>query len=289
MRHLLAAAIIAMTPSLAAAQEPIRLYAAGSLRAAMLDIADAFNRQSGVKVTATFGASGLLRERIEQGEPAEIFASADLGHPTTLSQAGKGGPVVVFARNRLCALARSDIGATPTTLLDRMLDPQVRLGTSTPKADPCGDYAWALFEKAEKLRPGAYANLDAKALKLVGGPNSPTPPTDRSLYALMMEAKQADLFLTYCTNASQAAKEVTSLRVVRGAGRAGGRCRLRDRRPYQGAARGRAIRVFRFIARRADDSRQSWVHARRPARSGQLIHGTIMKLSAHTALKGSRT
>jgi ABC-type molybdate transport system substrate-binding protein len=214
MRHLLAAAVLAMIASSASAQEPIRLYAAGSLKAAMLDIADAFAKQTGTKVVGTFGASGLLRERIEKGEPAEVFASADLGHPTTLNHGGKAGPVVVFTRNRLCALARADLNVTPLTLLDRMLDPQVKLGTSTPKADPSGDYAWALFEKAEKLGAGSFATLEAKALKLVGGPNSPAPPADRSLYGVMMENKQADIFLSYCTNAAQAAKEVPSLRVV---------------------------------------------------------------------------
>jgi ABC-type molybdate transport system substrate-binding protein len=61
MRRLLVAAVVAMMPSVAAAQEPIRLYAAGSLRAAMLEIADAFASQGGMKVAGTFGASGLLR------------------------------------------------------------------------------------------------------------------------------------------------------------------------------------------------------------------------------------
>ena len=46
-----------------------------------------------------------------------------------------------------------------------MLDPEVRLGTSTPKADPSGDYAWQLFEQADALRPGSFATLDAKALQ----------------------------------------------------------------------------------------------------------------------------
>src|SRR5690606_17454898 len=39
--------------------------------------------------------------------------------------------------------------------------------TSTPKSDPSGDYAWQAFQRAEQVKPGAYAVLDAKALKLV--------------------------------------------------------------------------------------------------------------------------
>jgi ABC-type molybdate transport system substrate-binding protein len=91
----------------------------------------------------------------------------------------------------------------------------VRLGTSTPQADPSGDYAWALFRRAERVRAGSYALLDAKALKLTGGPDSPkAPPAGRNTYGWVMEQGQADVFLTYCTNAVLARREVPQLRVV---------------------------------------------------------------------------
>ena len=88
-----------------AAQE-VRLYAAGSLRGALTELGQVFQRETGVAVEGTFGASGLLRERIEQGEPAEVFASANMEHPRALEKAGRGGPVRLFARNQLCALVR---------------------------------------------------------------------------------------------------------------------------------------------------------------------------------------
>jgi molybdate transport system substrate-binding protein len=213
MRARLALAVI-MASQAATAQEPVRLYAAGSLRAALNEVAAAFTAATGTKVVAEYGASGLLRERIEKGEPAQVFASADTGHPESLAEAGKAGPVAVFARNRLCALAAPSLKVTSAMLLDRMLDPAVKLGTSTPKADPSGDYAWQLFEKAERLRPGAYQTLSGKALQFVGGPSSPPPPRDRSAYAHALASGQADLFLTYCTNATQARAEVPGLQIV---------------------------------------------------------------------------
>jgi molybdate transport system substrate-binding protein len=96
-------------------------------------------------------------------------------HPQALAKAGKAGPVVLFARNRLCALARPEVAVTVDTLLDRMLDPGVTLGTSTPHADPSGDYAWEVFRRAETLRPGSQARLEAKARQLVGGPTPGGP------------------------------------------------------------------------------------------------------------------
>src|SRR5215472_2926307 len=190
-------AAMALSGHAAAQGEPVRVYAAGSLTAAMTAMAEAFTASGGPPVTTVFGASGLLRERIEKGEVAAVFASADVDHPETLARAGKSEPPVVFARNRLCALAAPGVDATTATLLERMLDPGVKLGTSTPKADPSGDYAWQLFEKAEAIRPGAFAILDAKALKLVGGAvESPQPPNGRSIYAALIAERKADIFLT---------------------------------------------------------------------------------------------
>ncbi len=214
MRRLLLAVALTMAPALAGAQEPLRLYAAGSLRASLTEVSEAFTRDQGAKVALTFGASGLLRERIEKGEPAEVFASADMQHPTTLMKAGKAGPVTLFVRNQLCGLAQPGLAVSPAALLDRRLDPTVKLGTSTPRNDPSGDYTWVLFEKAEKLRSGAFKALDAKALKLVGAADSPQPPAGRTAYGWLMGEKKADLFLTYCTNAILATREVPGLQMV---------------------------------------------------------------------------
>lgn len=214
MTRWLLAAVFTMAASSLQAQEPVRLYAAGSLRAALTDVTNAFTQDQGPKVAATFDASGLLRERIEKGEPAEVFASADMQHPATLMKSGKAGPVTLFVRNQLCALVQPGLSVTSATLLDRLLDPAIRVGTSTPKSDPSGDYTWVLFEKAEKLKAGSFKTLDAKALKLVGAADSPRPPAGRTAYGWLMSDKKADLFITYCTNAILAAREVPGLEIV---------------------------------------------------------------------------
>ena len=194
--------------------DPVQVYAAGSLRDALTEIARDHEARMGQKVVLTFAASGLLRERIEQGAPAQVFASADTKHPQRLANQGQWQAPVIFTRNTLCALAQSAVAVTPDTLLSTMLQPQVRLGISTPKADPAGDYAWALFQKADALQPGATARLEAKALQLTGGANSAQAPAGRNTYAWVMEQNRADVFLTYCTNAVAARAEVPSLQVV---------------------------------------------------------------------------
>ena len=193
---------------------PVQVYAAGSLREVFTAIASEHEARTREKIVLTFGASGLLRERIEKGEPAQVFASADTDHPRRLAEQGGWQPPVVFTRNALCALTSDKLAATPATLLATMLQPSVRVGISTPKADPAGDYAWALFGKADALQSGATARLQGKALKLTGGADSPKPPPGRGTYAWVMDQGQADVFLTYCTNAVSAQKEVPRLRIV---------------------------------------------------------------------------
>jgi molybdate transport system substrate-binding protein len=193
---------------------PLQVYAAGSLREAFTAIAADYEARTGQKIALTFGASGLLRERIEKGEGAQVFASADTDHPARLAERGGWQAPQVFTRNSLCALTAAHLDATPATLLATMLRADVRVGTSTPRADPSGDYAWALFRRADAVQPGAYAALDAKARKLTGGADSPKPPAGRGTYAWVMDDGRADLFLTYCTNAVAAQKEVPRLKIV---------------------------------------------------------------------------
>jgi molybdate transport system substrate-binding protein len=193
------------------ASDPVLLHAAGSLRGALTEVTQAFEKSSSSKVQARFGASGLLRDEIAGGAKAEVFASANMEHPQALADARRSGPVVLFARNRLCALVRPGLAVT---LLDRMLDPQIKLGTSTPKADPSGDYAFAAFAKAEAVRPNVRTVLESKALQLTGGPTSAAPPGGRSPYGWHMAEGRADIFLAYCTAARDAEKENPGLQTI---------------------------------------------------------------------------
>lgn len=196
------------------AMEKIIVLAAGSLRAPLTDLGHDYEKTHGVQVAFTFGASGLLRDRILTGEPADVFASANMAHPRALIDSGWAREVQPLARNILCVLARPGVAITTDTVLSVLLDPAVSVGISTPGADPGGDYAWEVFQRADAVRPGVFATLSAKARQLTGGLASPPPPSDRSVYGQLIAAGAADLFLTYCTNARLAARENSTLQVV---------------------------------------------------------------------------
>jgi molybdate transport system substrate-binding protein len=205
-------AVIAMTGP--AASETVQLHAAGSLKGALTDVAKAYEASTGSKVEAKYGPSGLLKNEITGGARADVFASANMEHPQALHDEKKSGPVIRFARNKLCALVRPGLALDSASLLKHMLDPNVKLGTSTPKADPSGDYAFEVFRKADAIKPGAQAVLEKKALQLTGGAASATPPSGRTAYGWHVAEGRADIFLTYCTNALAAQKEDSRQQIV---------------------------------------------------------------------------
>lgn len=211
---LAALGLVAAPPARADDASPVRVLAAGSLRAAIGQVGDAFTHRFHAKVENGFGPSGSLRERIEKGGPADLFVSADMGNPRALSQAGKAGPVVLFARNRLCAFVRPGLSVTSDSLLETMVDPHIKLGTSTPKADPAGDYTWRMFDKANAVRPGSRALLESKALKLVGGPDSAAPPAGTDVFAWHLREGRADVFIGYCSATASFTKDLPGGTVV---------------------------------------------------------------------------
>jgi molybdate transport system substrate-binding protein len=201
----------------APAQTVLTVHAAGSLRAALTEVAQAFEVQTpGSSVRLVFGASGLLKDRLQGGEASDVFASANMEHPQALVATGRAESANAFARNALCGLSKATFELQGDTLVARLLDPRVRIGISTPRADPSGDYAFQMFERVESAGVGPTGSaevLKGKALQLTGGPNSAPPPADRNIYGVLVVAGAADMFITYCTSAAVAAAEQPTLKV----------------------------------------------------------------------------
>jgi ABC-type molybdate transport system substrate-binding protein len=217
MRTLLSSLVVLCIVAMSSpgAAEPAQVYAAGSLSTVVPLLIKSSGLDASSFAAPTFGPSGGLRERIEKGEPVDLFLSADTEHPRTLAKAKPQTLVIPFARNNLCLFARSSLGLTQSNALDKMLDPSVRLATSTPVLDPGGDYAFAAFKRAEAVHPGAEAMLAQKALKLFVGPTAMTPMPGHSLAGSILLADKADLLLVYCSGKEQTARDVPDLSVVR--------------------------------------------------------------------------
>jgi molybdate transport system substrate-binding protein len=75
----LAVALAASASSPASAQpSSLTVFAAASMRNALDDINAAFTKRTNIKPIASYAATSALMRQIEQGAPADIFASADL-------------------------------------------------------------------------------------------------------------------------------------------------------------------------------------------------------------------
>jgi molybdate transport system substrate-binding protein len=96
---LLLAAPAASAKSHGATRAQLTVYAAASLTNAF----PAIDRNE----KYSFGGSNTLAAQIEQGAPADVFASANMTFPTKLFQEGDCSKPVAFARNRLVIVVPS--------------------------------------------------------------------------------------------------------------------------------------------------------------------------------------
>ncbi len=197
-----AACAALLSAATAAQAAPLTLYAAGSLNAALTTVTNDFTAATGTPVATNFLSSGTLRQQIEAGARPDVFASADVGNPAALQAEGLAGPVINFASNRIVAVVRSNEGINQANLLTSLLNPAVRVGTSTPVFDPQGDYEEQVFADADALVPGAKATLDAKAQRLTAGPTSPPVPAGQNALVYFLDTtNKTDVFLNYYTSA----------------------------------------------------------------------------------------
>ncbi len=178
------------------------MMAAGSLKDALTAAFADYGKQHGATFAPVWGPSGVLRERLQKGEAFDVFASAALPHAQALTDAGISGASVMFARNALCIVTSAGRPLDGNNLVETLLKPGVRIGTSTPGADPGGDYTWELFHRIEAGgAAGAFEILSKKAQQLFGGATTAAPVDGRHRLLAALDDGKIDLFVYYCSSA----------------------------------------------------------------------------------------
>jgi molybdate transport system substrate-binding protein len=205
MRIWLVALMMALASSSASAAD-IRVMAAGSLKDAFTAIFADYSKQYGGSFAPVWGPSGTLRERLLKGEAFDIFASAALPHAQALTDAGVSGPSVLFTRNALCVVTDAASPLDSENLIETLLKPEIRIGTSTPVSDPAGDYTWEMFHRIDARRPGAFKTLSEKAQQLFGGATTTAPVNGRPRLLVALDDHEIDLFIYYCSGAREIVK-----------------------------------------------------------------------------------
>jgi molybdate transport system substrate-binding protein len=128
----------------------LTILAASSLTDAFGELGNTFEEQNqGVEVKQTFGASSDLLAQIQQGAPADVFASAA---EEEMNTAVKDGLVPrkpeVFVKNREVIMVPKDNPANINSLED-MAKPDTKLVLAA-KDVPAADYAIEILGKANK-------------------------------------------------------------------------------------------------------------------------------------------
>ena len=140
-RLLLVAGLPALTPGALKAPSTLNVYAAASLTEAFQELGQSLEQaHPGLTVRFNFAGSQQLALQIEQGAPADVFASADQRWMSDVVEKGQvEGEPVVFARNRLVVI----VPRTNPARIGR-LDDLARRGTKlvlAAEAVPAGKYS----------------------------------------------------------------------------------------------------------------------------------------------------
>jgi molybdate transport system substrate-binding protein len=141
----------------------VTIFAAASMKNAVDDINAAFTKATGIKAVASYAASSALIKQIENGAPADVFASADLDWMDYGSQKKliKDDTRVNLLGNRLVLIASKDAKIGPVTIGPGFdlakLAGDGRIVTGDVRAVPVGKYAKAALEKL-----GAWAAAEPK-------------------------------------------------------------------------------------------------------------------------------
>jgi molybdate transport system substrate-binding protein len=157
------AALSALAVPALAQEKTLTVFAAASMKNALDDINAAFLKATGIKVTTSYAASSSLAKQLEQGAPADVFASADLEWMDY--SAGKktirDDTRVNLLGNRLVLIAPKDskidrVEIGPGFDLAKLVD-DGRIATGEVNSVPVGKYAKSALEKL-----GIWASVEKK-------------------------------------------------------------------------------------------------------------------------------
>jgi molybdate transport system substrate-binding protein len=191
-RHMLLVACLVLSPLAARAQDTT-VMAAASLTDAMKELGQAWAAKGHPAPRFSFGASSALARQIEQGAPADIFASADEPWADYLQSRDLLVPDTRTSPlgNALVLIAPADqpgaVTIGPGVDLLRRLGATGRLATGDPASVPAGKYAQAALTKLgvwDKVAPRIARAENVRAA------------------LLLVERGEAPLGIVYATDAA---------------------------------------------------------------------------------------
>lgn len=195
-RRFLLLGLLALFTPFAAAAQPLTVFAAASLTEAMKDVSTAWQQAGHAPLRLSFASSSTLARQIEQGAPANLFASADQQWMDYLAQRNLLAPDTRrdLLANKLVLIVPKDqarqVAIRPGLDLAALLGPQGRLATGDPAHVPVGRYAQQALTQL-----GVWAQAEPRLAR--------TEDVRRAL--LLVERGEAPAGIVYATDAAASA------------------------------------------------------------------------------------
>ena len=136
-------------PSSATAAEGLRIAVAANFIQATKELTQDFEKQTGLKVEATFASSGSLYAQIVNGAPYDLFLSADEERPAKLNEEEHADKPFVYARGRVVLWSARKNFCQAGQWQQALADPGIRkIAVANPETAPYGTAARAALQKA---------------------------------------------------------------------------------------------------------------------------------------------
>lgn len=166
--------------------QTLDLYAAAGLKKPMDQVIDLFQKETGAQVVVNYASSGQLWAQIEQGQPCDLYYSADWIYIEKAQQAGKVEKDLKFLNDHI-VLVVSKTGASKVASMNDLSKKDVSLAIADPSA-PAGVYAKNSIQNMG-LWDAVSGNIKAM-------------PSTVNQVAIMVKEDQLDAGLLYSSTAN---------------------------------------------------------------------------------------
>ncbi len=182
----------------------ITVFAAASLTDSFKEAGKAFEAANpDAHVAFNFAGSSALATQINQGAPADVFASADGTNMRLVSDKGSTEPQTIFATNIPVVVVPAS--GSPVKAFEDLAKPGTKLVLAAP-AVPIGNYARDIFNNASAASGGISPDFSSKTLA-----NLKSNEADVKAVLAKVQVGEADAGVVYKTDASAAGNQVKTI------------------------------------------------------------------------------
>ncbi len=194
------------SPGTVPVEGEITVFAASSLTEAFKEAGFAFSAANpGAEVTFSFAASSALAAQINEGAPADVFASADPASMKLVTDEGLAADPRTFALNSPVVVVPKD--NTAISSFADLAKPGTRL-VLAGQSVPIGCYAREVLTKASAANGGISADFSDKVLA-----NLRSEEANVRAVLTKVQLGEADAGVVYITDIGAAANDVRKIEI----------------------------------------------------------------------------